>query len=149
MDELNYSSIKRHMDPTEVYESRLLFLNSIERKNIYDNPSYCQFEIPPELIKIDSQDDEVIQITLVDFYCPYSWYNIQDNYNNRFEIVNFSTGLVYPFVISEGSQDICSIVKELSMQNNELYKFEYNKNTSRVRISTALPHGNLFLEDAE
>jgi hypothetical protein len=146
MDELNYSSIKKHIDPTEIYESRLLFLNSMEKKNFNDNPSFCQFEIPPELIQIDSQDDEVIQITLVDFYCPYSWYNIQNDYNNKFTLVNFTTSVFYDYVISEGSQDICDIVKELSQQNNQVYKFEYNKNTSRVRISTLLPGTNFFVE---
>ena len=121
-------------DPNVVYESKLLFLSSIERLNISDDPGACEFLIPPELINVN--DSETIRLTLIDFYCPYSWFDISDM-NNSFTITRISNNTTYPYTITPGSPNICDIVGELSKQNSGIFKFSYSKTTSKVTISTS------------
>lgn len=125
----------RVYDPKEVYESKLLFLNSIERINQNDDPSYAEYLIPPELINVG--ENEVIRLTLIDFYCPYSWYNIS-SLNDSFTITRMSNQQHFNYTIAHGSPDICQIVEELNTQNAGIFKFVYYERTSKIKILSAL-----------
>lgn len=119
-------------EPSEIYETRLLFINSLERQNPSDSADSSTFLIAPDLLQAKNNEDE-LKITLVDFYCPYEWYDITTE-NNYFVITNTSTNASYSYFIPIGNPDISSIVKSLSSQNNGVVKFAFDKCTSKISM---------------
>lgn len=130
-------------DPTEVYQTKMLYLNSSERTNFSPSVDRCEYLIPPQLFQLRSRQ-ELLKITLVDFYIPYSWQDIAQDFNNEFRINN----LVYQIPL--GNPNITEITSSLNSQHNRQFVFSFNRSTSKITITAATPgnHTLTFYNEA-
>jgi len=114
-----------------------LFLNSRSRNS--GTISDCIIKLPPSLVNIT--DKEKIRLTMVDFVCNHSHYNIQ-TYNSSFNVIEFNPSKTYTITIPDGNytiSEISAIIKGLlNGESSKIWNISYDRNINKLTFSYSI-----------